>query len=65
MNDKFKEYVNDKIKDLRNNIKLLSLGCTPSQLFKNPHPIKEKNIKKINISFDEKNDNKKKKENYL
>ena len=64
MNDKFKEYVNDKIKDLRNNIKLLSLGCTPSQLFKNPHPIKEKNIKKINISFEEKNDNKKKKENH-
>ena len=57
-----KKKINDEIKDIRSRIQLLSLGLTPSQLFKSPHPIKEKNIKKQNnnISIMENNINVKK-----
>ena len=41
---------NDKINDIRGRIQLLSLGLTPSQLFKHPHPTKEKNSKSLNKS---------------
>ena len=41
---------NDRIKELKNEIQLLSLGLTPSQLFKHPHPIKKRNSKNFNNS---------------
>ena len=60
MSSDLKKMINDKIKDLKNRIQLLSLGVTPSQLFKHPHPIKEKNPRKQNINMpliDNKNKN--------
>ena len=61
----FKEAINNRINDLRGRIQMLSLGLTPTQLFKSPHPLKEKIAKKQNnnislneISF-ESNNNKK------
>ena len=48
LNEEQKKDINDKISDLKSRIQLLSLGLTPSQLFKSPHPIKEKIRKKSN-----------------
>ncbi len=39
---------NEKIKEIRNKIELLSMGLTPIQLFKYPHPTKEIDSKKPN-----------------
>ena len=44
------KYINEKIKNIRSKIEMLSLGLTPSQLFKSPHPEKEK-CSKIQIDF--------------
>ena len=67
-NKDFKKYLDEKVRDLRSRIQLLSLGSTPSQLFKHDHPSKEKNTKKINISLYEnenENNNKTKKRKLL
>ena len=48
LNEEQKKIINDKINELKSRLQLLSLGLTPSQLFKYPHPIKEKIIKKSN-----------------
>ena len=62
MNDNKKKKINDKINDMRARIQLLSLGLTPSQLFKYPHPSKDKNPKKNSINlFENNNDIKNKK----
>ena len=37
------EIINDMIKNIKNKIEMLTLGLTPSQLFKSPHPYKENN----------------------
>ena len=50
--------INKKINDLKARLQLLSLGLTPSQLFKSPHPLKEKISKKPNnkkVSLNESN----------
>ena len=50
--NKNRKIINEKIKNIRSKIQLLSLGITPAQLFKAPHPtkgnIKENNYKKSN-----------------
>ena len=61
MNDYMKKKINDKIQDLKGRIQLLSLGLTPSQLFKHPHPNKEKNSKKNLLENNNDNKNKKSK----
>jgi len=49
--------INEKLKSIRGKLEMLSLGLTPLQLFKNPHPEKEKYSKKkidnINTSTQE------------
>ena len=45
-----KKIIDKKIKDIRGKIQLLTLGLTPFQLFKNPHPTKEKKAKKENAN---------------
>ena len=49
--------INEKLKSLRSKMEMLSLGLTPIQLFKYPHPEKEKHSKKkvdnINTSTQE------------
>ena len=47
-----KEYINNRIKHLKYKIELLSLGLTPSQLFKYNHPkkIRNNNIENMNSS---------------
>ena len=42
--------INDKIHNIRNKIQLLSLGLTPVQLFKGPHPNREKKETKKKIT---------------
>ena len=58
-----KKEINDKIKNIKQRIQMISLGLTPSQLFKSPHPLKEKNAKKENnpITIIENNNNNKNK----
>ena len=46
-----KRDINDQIKDIRSRIQLLTLGLTPSQLFKSSHPFKEKNNRKQTNNF--------------
>ena len=50
--------VDKQIKDIRGKIQLLTLGLTPSQLFKNPHPTKEKKHKRENSNNISNNSNK-------
>jgi hypothetical protein len=38
--------INEKLKSIKSKMEMLSLGLTPIQLFKYPHPEKEKNSKK-------------------
>ena len=57
LSDEKKEIINERINDIKNRIQLLSLGITPSQLFKNPHPLKEKNININNKKVKQKNNN--------
>ena len=55
-----KKAINKKINDLRRKIQILTLGLTPSQLFKYPHPIKDKKQSLNNIPKLEVNNNKNK-----
>ena len=41
-----KKIIDEKIRDIKRRIQLLSLGITPSQLFKTPHPSKENTLKR-------------------
>ena len=70
LNEEKKITINNKIKELKSRTQLLSLGLTPSQLFKSPHPIREKIAKKINnkkipLNENNKNGNKKKLGNFI
>ena len=49
MNNDLKKKIIEKIKGIKSRIQLLSLGITPSQLFKSSHPIKE-NSKRQNAT---------------
>ena len=46
MSKDLKKIIDEKIRDIKRRIQLLSLGITPSQLFKTPHPSKENTLKR-------------------
>ena len=48
INKKKKEIIDEKIKEIKNKIDLLSLGLVPAQLFKGAHPNKENKTKLTN-----------------
>ena len=51
MSKEKKKIIIDKIKDIKNRIQLLTMGITPSQLFKSSHPVKDYYLKIQNMSL--------------